>query len=153
MKTYLPYPNFAASVEVYDAETLRYVKSSVLNLLEILHETDLATDSDERHPEILKWKFSEVKLCEFAFELSKYNDGSVSEASYSGRISYHMQCASDGEFSMSPPSWWGEIDFHKAEQAELLRSNYPHYSQHFKGVSLLNLPGWAIFDLRPDYYD
>lgn len=143
MRTYVPYPNFTASVTTFDLVTLRSQSEDVIQILRILHEV-ADVEKPERwakHPEIIKWRGHEPHLCAYGFELAQ-TDGGVFDLE--DRVAWHMDCATSGEYTLEPPDWWGHTDYHVAEQAALLRLDLEHYVNHFEGVRLDTPPAWML---------
>lgn len=148
METYLPYPSLDDSVRTYERFVLARVRRSIPRILDIIHEVEGITQPPY-HPEIERWRGHEPFLCEYGFvvdrvfkeEVSKLTRPIVSEY-YSDRLSYHLECATAGEYTMVAPPWWGRVDIHIADQSALLRLDFDHYNNFFEGVSLTIPPFW-----------
>lgn len=152
METFLPYANLTDSVATYERFVLSRVRRSIPRILDVLHEVEGAPQP-VNHPEIERWRDHEPFLCEFGFivnarfaeicrNIPQYVETSLQH--YSNRISYHLECATSGEFTMEAPKWWGVQAVHDADKAALLRLEYDHYSNYFEGVALSLPPHWMV---------
>jgi hypothetical protein len=80
------------------------------------------------------WRGFEPQLCEYGITVCEewigrgYRDGTK------GKIEWHLDMATSGEYTMEKPPWFGNPDFHRSHQSNLLRKDPAHYGQYFKGV-------------------
>lgn len=155
METFVPYPSLEDSVKTYNLTASRVVQRAILNILESLHETrQQSVRLPDSHPEMVKWRGHEPFLCQYGYVLLEHiqNDVTVPPISvsatarmrerYESRLAWHLDCATSGEYNMTPPDWWGYTDSHVAEQAALLRFDYIWFHRFFEGVDLRTPPLW-----------
>ena len=136
IQTFLPFPDYAMSAEVLDTPRLGKQRVEVLQILNVIHQ--IPTESGKprgwgNHPAVRMWRGCELQLCEYGLTIvEEWRSRGYKDTCY-GKISQHLEWAEGG--NMLKPEWFGDIDFHRAHQSNLLRKDPVHYGKYFKHVA------------------
>ena len=131
MQTFLPYPSYSESAAVLDNKRLGKQRVEVLQILNVLHEIKTGWQS---HPAVRMWRGHEPQLCEYGLVICEEWKRRGFQDTCAEKIQWHLECATSGDYSLAPPSWLGDVEFHRAHQSNLLRKDPEHYGKHFPGV-------------------
>jgi hypothetical protein len=132
LQTFLPYPDYAESAKVLDMSRLGKQRVEVIQIFNVLHEIDGAhLKPHGRHPACLMWKGYEIQLAEYGLTICEEWIGRGYKDTCFDKISYHLEMASSGDSTMTPPPWFGNPDFHIAHQSNLLRKDPDYYRPFF----------------------
>ncbi len=129
MQTFLPYPDFAASLAVLDYRRLGKQRLECLQLLRALRNTTDVNLEDQdmttvrkgwvNHPAAKMWRGHEGMLAE-------YHDAAIREWVSRGYKNTMLLRALPGPHAK--PSWLGDPEFHASHRSNLLRKNPMWYS-------------------------
>lgn len=141
IQTWLPLPDFKNSLVTLDDGFLTYQRLHVLELMEHFHaipEEDSHLPGDyeshdlDGHPLVDMWVGYELQLIEYGLQACEgWSLRNKREDPLYQHLANHQQWANTEDATFDKPNWMGDIDFHLSHQAELLRRNHPHYSEHF----------------------
>lgn len=132
---YLPYPDFELSAKVFSSHDLRNQVIQVVDLMEVLHETDKAKKNfDIRLTQM--WKGYELQLCVYGYtlleELNSRNPPMPVNRVVINRLNWHFECANDGDFKMEKPPWVGTEAIHRSHRSQLITINSQYYGLIFQ---------------------
>lgn len=149
METYIPYPSFAASAEVLSASERVMSFISAMATLSVIHEVEVVGASQEyikRHPMVRLWREHDVFLFEYADAMYEAMSPAVQGKLAHRReaLQRHLEWATSGSYSMEPPRWLGDAEFHTQQQAALLRLNPEFYGPKFPDVSMTLVQTWPL---------
>lgn len=132
MQTFLPYADYEKSAEVLDYRRLGKQRVETLQILNVLHETNPANPGWRKHPAVLMWKFYEAQLCEYGLVMcDEWVKRGYRDIKCRPQIEKHLEWATGSEFEMSRPPWFGDEEFHRSHQSNLLRKDETYYRQYF----------------------
>ena len=133
LQTWLPYPNYAESAHVLDTKRLSKQRTNVLEILDVLHEVNQQSKFYE-HPVIEMWRGYEPQLCEYGLVVCEEYKSRGHLEKCSARVSWHLDCATSGEFTMNKPPWFGHPGIHVSHRSALLRKDPDYYWRFFSGI-------------------
>lgn len=140
VQTWLPYPNYAESARVLDTRRLSRQRVEVVEIMDVLHEVNQQSEYYD-HPVIEMWRGYEPQLCEYGMVMceeyqtrNRTRAGKIVNTRVTDLISWHLDCATSGEFTLSKPPWFGDVQLHLSHQSNLVRENPDHYWKFFSGV-------------------
>jgi len=125
MQTFLPYPDFAKSVEVLDYRRLGKQRVEAKQLLQALHFPGQSHWAN--HPAAIMWQGCEKALAEYwrvcclEWKSRGYQDNLLHEA--------ERYLASVADTPTTLPEWFGDRKFHAAHRSNLLRKHPTHYGK------------------------
>jgi len=134
MQTFLPLPDFKASIEVLDYRRLgkqRVETYQVLNIL--LGRTD--TKGWVNHPVTRMWRGFEEALKVY----QNFTIGEWIRRGYNNNMSFEEV----DESNIIMPFWFGDDRIHRSHRSNLLRKDYEYYSQYFDEPTDLEYY-WAV---------
>lgn len=124
MQTFLPYADLEQSARVLDYRRLGKQRVECLQILQTLTGTSKGW---QNHPAVKMWRGHEDLLQVYGIAVCEewirrgYKDTCL------GKIeALHADCGAN------TPAWWGNEDFHKSHQSNLLRKAPEHYGQFFR---------------------
>jgi hypothetical protein len=128
MNTFLPFPSYSCSASVLDRK--RLCKQRV-EAWQILNALKGESSGWRNHPATRMWRGCEYQLCLYGMAIcgewrargykdSMWDRFFVTTAFYRNRTEL--------------PVWFGDSDFHKAHQSNLIRKLPAHYRSLFPGV-------------------
>ena len=129
MQTFLPLPDFAASVEVLDRQRLGKQRLEVAQLLNAILGFSKGWTN---HPAATMWRGSEMALCEYGIAVCREWRGRGYKDTMLDRfIDMQENLVLDGicEDWVTMPSWFGDSAFHASHRSNLLRKAPEWYSQ------------------------
>jgi len=131
LQTFLPYPDYIESAKVLDRQRLGKQRVEVVQILDVLH---LVTPGARyrNHPVMDMWRGHEPQLCEYGITICEEWKSRGYTDKCQENIEWHLDCATAGEFTMDKPRWFGDMDFHKSHQSNLLRKDREHYMGYFE---------------------
>lgn len=152
METLLPYPSLIESVNILEGDELDATVAAVITVLNVLHETltEEELEAYDGHPEVYKWRGHEPALAELGMlalsrlaDLDGKDDLLMERAEEENEtLSWHLRTACSGEYNLELPKWFGDIRFHQAEQAKLVRRRPEVYRKTFPTIDLTVIPVW-----------
>lgn len=126
MQTFLPYPSFRDSLECLDNRRLGKQRVEAAQIIKALENP--GTSRWENHPAVRMWKG-----CLIALKL--YHDLSIKIWKSRGfKNTMPLQIEGDNTLIWNNPSWFGNPDFHRSHQSNLVRKLPEHYRQYFPDV-------------------
>ena len=138
MQTFLPYPDFAASVATLDRQRLGKQRVETLQLLYWLHGVKMVDPAALRMvPRLSKWNHPAAGMWSGHEQaLLRYQEATCNEWTSRG---YKDTCLAKSRFVVETlplddhgdPSWLGDPDFHARHRSNLLRKDEGHYRQFF----------------------
>lgn len=120
MQTFLPFPNFKKSAYVLDCQRLGKQRVEVLQILNAMTKGK----GWANHPATKMWMGYEDAL-------KAYGNACICDWIERG-YSNNMPLWEHGDIVMPP--WFGDEDFHKSHQSNLLRKDAEFYGSVFPGV-------------------
>jgi len=132
VQTFLPYPDFRASLECLDYRRLGKQRVEARTILNIL-EGRTAGRGWRNHPAVLMWRGYESALRLYL---------NLSIAEWTGRgFRNQMLPEPVDPTSVIPPWWLGREEFHASHRSALLRKAPEHYGR-FGWLEAPDLPYW-----------
>lgn len=140
IQTWLPLPNFEASVACLTNEHLDAQRVHVLEILEFFHSPEFSQlpklykghALDSTSPIIQMWRGYDLQLIEYGFVCTdEWSNRHGKDDPYYAKFAVHAEWAVTEDAVMTKPNWFGNVDFHLSHQAELLREDKNHYGEHF----------------------
>lgn len=135
MQTFLPYPDFTQSAQCLDMRRLGKQRVEAKQIYLALTQPGYRW---QNHPAVKMWRGQAQALALYGHIvcIEWLNRG------YRDTLSaFFMECLQKGTFDEKEkrPSWFGNPDFHRSHQSNLLRKDFSHYHQFFPDVPT-NLP-------------
>ena len=163
MNTFLPYADFAKSAAVLDNKRLGKQRVECMQLLTgLLGIAPIVNEKKEHiiesgkwlyklaekpsrwlnHPASKMWKGYEGALYAYSVLICEEWVKRGFKDSCGGKIIDAMAIFEPNCFKINStyPPWMGDVDFHLAQQSNLLRKDYNHYSQYFGTTLPDNMP-------------
>lgn len=131
MQTFLPEPDYRKSAEVLDRLRLGKQRVEVLQILNALHELSAGW---QNHPAARMWRGHAPQLCEYGLIVCEVWVSRGYRDSCAEKISQHMDWATSGEYNLERPPWFGDEDFHRSHQSNLIRKDPVLYGPMWPGV-------------------
>lgn len=133
MQTFLPYPSFTRSARVLDRQRLGKQRVEVLQLLNAIRGGGKGWAN---HPAARMWRGHELSLAHYGLIVCKvWRDERGYRDTCYGKIRDLVGEATNEELmASSKPDWFGDVDFHRAHQSNLVRKKPEHYGPLFVGV-------------------
>lgn len=122
MQTFLPYPSFSKSARVLDYRRLGKQRVEARQILDTLEGK---SNGWANHPAVLMWKGYESALKLY------FNNVSIE---WINRGYKHNMGLYDVSDYVEKPFWFGDADFHKTHQSNLVRKNATFYGPLFPGI-------------------
>ena len=148
MQTFLPYPDFKMSAQCLDNKRLGKQRVEVLQILKAISQLDLSKTNYAdaykyyghgvawaNHPTVKMWYHHEHQLIEYGLEICREWQKRAFKDTCFQKIENMYEIFN---YADNAP-FLGNSNFHLSHQSNLLRKDFNHYSQYFKGVSN-NLP-------------
>ena len=123
MQTFLPLPSFSASLACLDRLRLGKQRVEAYQILRILQGEQ---NGWSRHPAVLMWKGYEDALTCY------YNEALLLWQAR-GYQNIKLAPIDAGDYAVVP-HWFGDADFHRSHQSNLVRKNPDHYRRFFPDV-------------------
>lgn len=123
MQTFLPYPSFLKSLDCLD---YRRLGKQRVEALQLINAIEGRSKGWVNHPCTLMWKNNLAAL-------KIYHNTAIIlwiERGYNNT----MKLMEVGSSNVELPSWFGNRDFHRSHQSNLLRKDKEYYSKFFEGV-------------------
>ena len=121
MQTFLPYPDFEKSARALDSRRLGKQRAEALTILRCLHEPN----GWRHHPAVKMWRGYEDAL-------KAYMNACIDEWVRRG-YQNNMEKMEHSPDPLMPP-WFGDPEFHRSHQSNLIRKVPAYYSRIFPGV-------------------
>lgn len=139
IQTWLPLPDFTESVRALSDEHLGLQRLHVLELMEHFHDVDVSelpagyeTYNVTGHPIERMWAGYELQLCEYGLECcDEWTQRKGKRDWIYDKLARHLDWATSEDANMNKPNWFGNVDFHYAHQAALVRLDENHYRPQF----------------------
>jgi hypothetical protein len=144
MQTFLPYPSFAQSAACLDNRRLGKQRSETLQILKAL---TIPTYGWRHHPAVKMWRGYIPALVQYGVAMCEewkgrgYIDnthpiiagflGTEPNDLASQTVAFIPQ---DAAPDPALPPWFGDPDFHRSHQSNLLRKDPAHYTQFFPDI-------------------
>lgn len=125
MQTFLPFPDHKASAQVLDYRRLGKQRVEAKQILDAL-EPD-STSRWRNHPAVLMWKG-------YTAQLKSYYHHMLDEWQRRGYKNTMSRYPVIWAEKVDIPPWWGDPEFHRSHQSNLLRKDPVYYAPHFPGV-------------------
>jgi len=138
MQTFLPYADFTASARALDYRRLGKQRVETFQLLNAIRGVDKDGEPKQHkgwvnHPAAVMWRQYVPALALYGVAMCDewirrgYND------SLRPKLRDIFIAEDTGTRTMNP--WWlGDQEFHRSHQSNLLRKDFEHYSEIFRGV-------------------
>ena len=139
MQTFLPYPDFEASVRALDSKRLGKQRVEVIQIVRALTTPGYGW---KHHPAVLMWKGHEEALgryglvcCEVWLELG-FGDTCAATISADLKTAGVSRIRTEAELATvgALPGWLGDEDFHRSHKSALIRKDPQFYAPRFAGV-------------------
>lgn len=135
MQTFLPYPDFTASVALLDRQRLGKQRVETLQILKALKTGGGLHGGWARHPASRMWEGYELALLNYqeatCYEwvtIRGYKD-TCWEKSKAFFTEEELQQYENGDYEM--PEWFGDENFHEAHRSNLVRKAPEIYFPYF----------------------
>lgn len=125
MQTFLPFPDFIASARCLDYRRLGKQRVEARQIITIL-EGQAKSNAWRRHPAVLMWHGHTEALKEYFNAVSQ----EWIARGYKHNIGFYPEVL---EWPAMPP-WFGNEEFHRSHQSNLLRKLPGHYGQYFSDI-------------------
>tara|TARA_R110000868_G_scaffold73521_3_gene213176 strand:+ start:5035 stop:5451 length:417 start_codon:yes stop_codon:yes gene_type:complete len=126
MQTFLPFPSFSDSAACLDRQRLGKQRVEAKQIYLAL--TDSAYGW-KNHPAVKMWQGFESSLAKYGLIVCQTWIG----RGYKDSLLPWFQDRISEDSSI--PAWFGDLEFHKSHQSNLLRKNCDHYQPWFPDVS------------------
>lgn len=132
LQTFLPYPDYMLSAQVLDSKRLGKQRLEVVQILNVLHEVEGSNMGWRNHPAVKMWRGCELQLCEYGLVMVETWKARGYRDTCEKKLAQHLDWAEGG--NMLKPTWFGDIDFHRSHQSNLLRKDPEYYGTFFGDV-------------------
>lgn len=129
MQTFLPYPSFRETARALDRQRLGKQRVETFQLLKALNGETRGWAS---HPAARMWIGHERSLAMYGIAVCDEWIKRGYKDTMSPRIGEYMTVFSGS--SVHAPDWFGDPDFHRSHQSNLVRKLPEHYGPLFPGV-------------------
>lgn len=129
MQTFLPYPSFTETARVLDRQRLGKQRVETFQLLKALNGE---TRGWANHPAARMWIGHERSLVEYGVAMSQEWKSRGYKDTMEPRIAEYASVFADA--SSGVPGWFGDPDFHRSHQSNLVRKMPEHYAVIFPNV-------------------
>ena len=126
MQTFLPYPDMIESARVLDRQRLGKQRVEAKQILTALGKT---SGGWVNHPAVKMWRGYEPTLALYGWSTCHV----WRARGYKDSLMDWFYDLSTGGMDLRP-SWWGDPDFHRSHQSNLIRKDPVHYAPLFPGV-------------------
>jgi hypothetical protein len=126
MQTFLPFPSFAASAEVLDYRRLGKQRVETWQILRALAGETRGWVS---HPASKMWRGHETALVEYGVKICE----EWIQRGYKDTMLDRFVQMRTGE-TVAMPAWFGDPEFHRSHQSNLVRKNPEYYEPLFPDV-------------------
>jgi hypothetical protein len=123
MQTFLPYPDFAASVHALDSKRLCKQRLEAWQILKTLWG---AAQGWKHHPAVKMWEGYELAL-------TVYYNAAITEWLSRGYVNTMVRLPESAD--PPRPPWLGDVAFHLSHQSNLIRKLPEFYSSRFPGAA------------------
>lgn len=129
MQTFLPFPSYSASARCLDRQRLGKQRVEAKQIIMAL--TGQSTGW-VNHPAVRMWAGHVSSLAVYGGAMClEWRDRGYVDNLYEW---FRNQYTEQNLVTAVPPSWLGNVDFHRSHQSNLLRKNPDHYKMWFLDV-------------------
>jgi hypothetical protein len=137
VQTFLPFPDYVQTALCLDRQRLGKQRVEVVQILNALH--DVRKDENKppgwvNHPATKMWRGFEVHLCEYGLTICEEWIKRGYKDEQKKKLEWHFEVATASTYTLDPPPWLGDEDFHRAHQSNLVRKDPGLYRRFFPGV-------------------
>jgi len=128
MQTFLPYADFVESARVLDRQRLGKQRVEAKQILRALQGH---TTGWRNHPATKMWAGHERALCAYGMNMCiEWRDRGYKDS----LLDYFIEEFKNIPQPFTLPKWWGNIEFHRSHQSNLLRKDPDYYGDVFISV-------------------
>jgi hypothetical protein len=146
VQTFLPYADYQRSAQVLDWRRLGNQRREVIQILNALHEVGSEPGKPigwSNHPATRMWRGHEAQLCEYGLVFcEEWIARGRRDGGAKATIEWHLETATSGDYELDKPHWFGDHDFHRSHQSNLLRKAHAMTDAQRR-----------YFQIENDYYD
>jgi hypothetical protein len=174
MQTFLPFPDFRASLETLDRGRLGKQRLEVCQLVEVVLGGRIVAHGDgyqlepyaaddyprfvrarRNHPACRMWDGYLPALIAYGLLACLiWRERGFNDTTHGKLVFAAVRSQQTASTHVSArPSWFGDADFHYAHRANLVRKDLNHYYPWFPDVDLITAPFWPYVYPPPDQAD
>ena len=131
MQTFLPYASFVESAKVLDYKRLGKQRVETWQILRALQGT---TKGWRNHPATLMWADHEFALCFYGYTMCMEWKSRGYKDTMAERFLNARFINATAQKYMVLPEWFGNLQFHRSHQSNLVRKAPEYYKDKFPGV-------------------